>query len=87
MASTVELIRKVKSEIEELTGFPADSVSEFAKTEDGWEVMVNVLELKRIPPSTDMLAAYKITLSPGGNVTSYHRIRRYLRDQVMEEQP
>ena len=85
MPSTMQLIHKVKAQLHELTGFSADSVSEFSATEDGWEVIANMLELKRIPPSTDMLAAYRIILDRSGDVVSYARIRRYLRDQAMEE--
>lgn len=85
MATTIELIRNVKAQLQELTGFSADSVSDFTATEGGWEMTVNLLELKRIPASTDLLAAYRITLDKVGNVTGYHRSRRYLRDQVMEE--
>lgn len=85
MATTVELIRKVMSQVEELTGFDADSVSEFGRCEQGWTMTVNMLELKRIPASTDLLAEYEISLDGDGNVTGYHRARRYLRDQVMEE--
>lgn len=85
MPSTLELIRKVKDELHELTGFTADSVTEVNATEDGWEIIVNLLELKRIPASTDLLAAYRITLDRDGNVVGYARVRRYLRDQVMEE--
>ncbi|TCT02266.1 gas vesicle protein [Aquabacter spiritensis] len=87
MATTIELIRNVKMQLQELTGFNADSVSDFTATQDGWEMTVNLLELKRIPASTDMLAAYRIKLDKAGNVTGYHRSRRYLRDQVMEETP
>jgi Gas vesicle synthesis protein GvpO len=85
MATIVELIKNVKAQLQELTGFSADSVSDFTATEGGWEMTVNLLELKRIPASTDLLAAYRITLDKAGNVTGYHRARRYLRDQVMEE--
>lgn len=85
MPSTIQLIRNVKEQLHELTGFSADSVSEFTVTDDGWEVIVNLLELKRIPAATDLLAAYRITLDKSGDVVSYARIRRYLRDQVMEE--
>lgn len=87
MATTLELIHKVKKQVQELTGFPSDSVSEFNATETGWEMTVNVLELSRIPPSTDLLAAYQIILDSAGQVTAYHRIRRYLRSQAMEETP
>ncbi|MBS1165403.1 MAG: hypothetical protein H6R00_1428 [Proteobacteria bacterium] len=85
MVTIVELIRKVKSQMPELTGFTADSVSELAATDNGWEVTANLLELKRIPPTTDLLAAYRITLDKEGNVVGYYRTRRYLRDQTMEE--
>ncbi|BBK41304.1 hypothetical protein STVA_13240 [Allostella vacuolata] len=87
MATTIELIRNVKAQLQELTGFHADSVSDFTATEGGWEMTVNLLELKRIPASTDLLAAYRITLDLTGSVKGYHRTRRYLRDQVMEDAP
>lgn len=87
MVTTLDLIRKVKAQLQELTGFSADSVSELAATETGWEMTVNLLELKRIPASTDLLAAYRITLDKEGDVVGYFRSRRYLRDQVMEETP
>ncbi|MDQ0507103.1 hypothetical protein QOZ94_003919 [Xanthobacter agilis] len=87
MATTLDLIRNVKTQVQELTGFYADSVSDFNEIEGGWEMTVNLLELKRIPASTDLLAAYRIVLDKDGNVTGYHRSRRYLRDQVMDDAP
>ncbi|MBB5751381.1 hypothetical protein GGQ63_000424 [Prosthecomicrobium pneumaticum] len=83
--NTMELIRTIKAQLHELTGFAAESVSQLTPTETGWEVVANLVELKRIPASTDLLAAYRITLDKEGNVTSYSRVRRYLRDQLIEE--
>lgn len=83
--NTLELIRTIKAQLHELTGFTAESVSQLTPTETGWEVVANLVELKRIPASTDLLAAYRITLDKEGNVTGYSRVRRYLRDQLIEE--
>jgi uncharacterized protein YuzE len=48
-------------------------------SEDGWVVGIEVLEEKRVPSSSDMLALYEIEVDEAGNVFSYKRIRRYLR--------
>jgi hypothetical protein len=87
MVSTQDLVRGAKAQLGDLTGLPSDSVSGLAKADGGWELVVNMIELKRIPPSTDVLATYEVSLDGEGNVTAYHRSRRYLRDQVLEDAP
>jgi hypothetical protein len=71
--------------IEELMTLKRDSVSSVARSEDGWLVTVNVVELARIPHSTDVIAAYSVTLDPEGNLQSYKRGMRYMRQQLGEE--
>jgi hypothetical protein len=44
-----------------------------------------MIELKRLPDATDVLATYEVVLDEEGNLLSYQRIRRYLRGQVTEE--
>lgn len=80
----VDLIDGARSQLKALTGYPVDSVSEFGKTDDGWKLTVAVVELRRIPPSTDVLAEYVVGLDPDGDIVDYHRGRRYYRDQVGE---
>lgn len=71
-------------EIEGLVGCPAEGVSGIRKTEDGWVVLVDVLELERMPSTTDVLGLYEVTMDGDGDVSGYRRVKRYLRSQVEE---
>lgn len=73
-----------KAELEAITGLSADHVSAVENRPDGWHVIVDLVELRRIPAATDVLAAYEAVLGPTGVLLGYHRIRRYFRDQMME---
>jgi hypothetical protein len=66
-------------QIIELTGKAPEGVSGVAPTDDGWLVTVEVVEDRRIPSSTDLLATYQIELDPDGELVSYGRTRRYAR--------
>ena len=65
----------------ELTGRAPDSVTGARSLEngDGWSVLVDVVELDRIPASTSVLATYRVDLDSDGELTSYERLRRYTR--------
>ncbi len=52
------------------------------KTESGWLVVATMIELSRIPASTDLLASYEVELDSDGNLEGYRRASRYLRDQI-----
>jgi len=69
-------------EIEALVGCPAEGVSGIRKENDGWVVLVDVLEMERMPATTDVLALYEVTLDGDGEVSGYRRVKRYLRSQV-----
>jgi hypothetical protein len=66
-------------QIAELTGKETESVTGVQPTEDGWLVTVEVVEDRRIPSSTDVLATYEVDMDPGGDLISYRRDRRYSR--------
>jgi hypothetical protein len=78
----VELIARAKDQLRVLTGYRVDSVSGFTRSEGGWHLSVTMVELPRIPPVTDVLAGYEVDLDAAGDIVSYHRGRRYFRDQV-----
>lgn len=69
-----------------VSGLEADHVSAVACEPDGWHVTVDLIELKRIPASNDVIAAYEALFAPDGSLLSYRRRRRYYRAQMMEEQ-
>jgi hypothetical protein len=63
----------------ELTGREAEGITGVERTDDGWKVQVEVVEVRRIPNTTDMLALYEIETDDDGDVQGYRRLRRYVR--------
>ncbi|WP_084497014.1 gas vesicle protein GvpO [Nocardia amamiensis] len=63
----------------ELTSKQPEGVTSLEPTDDGWRVEVEVLEDRRIPSSSDMLALYEVETDLDGNLLAYRRTRRYVR--------
>jgi len=81
-----EAARVAGSMVEGLTGRRPESVSGLARDEDGgWRVAIDVVELSRVPPSTDLLATYEVVVDAGGELVDLTRIRRFVRGQADEE--
>lgn len=74
-------VRAAMQQFAELTGRTPDSVTGARALEDGkgWSVLVDVVELERIPDSTSVLATYRVDLDNEGTITGYERLRRYTR--------
>jgi hypothetical protein len=66
-------------QIAELTGKQTEGVTGVEPAEDGWIVGIEVIEDRRIPSSTDLLATYEAELDIDGDLLSYRRMRRYTR--------
>ncbi|WP_107451234.1 gas vesicle protein GvpO [Streptomyces sp. RTd22] len=58
---------------------PTEGVSAVHRTEDGWRVSVDVLEVARIPDTTSLLATYEVDIDERGELREYRRVRRYRR--------
>lgn len=80
-----EIAQLAKKQIARLTELEPGRVSGLSRDGDGWCVTVDVVELKRIPDSADVLGTYEALVDDEGNLISYKRIRRYCRGEVMEE--
>jgi Gas vesicle synthesis protein GvpO len=65
--------------VQDLTGKPASGVTSVERVDDGWLVGVEVVEDRRIPSSTDILAVYMTQIEVDGSVESFCRARRYQR--------
>src|ERR671935_1760115 len=77
-----EAVRQAREQLEALLGRRPESVSGMERTHDGWLVTVEVVEVSRIPESTDVLASYEIELDDDRNLRRYARVRRYHRSQA-----
>jgi hypothetical protein len=81
----MQIATKAREQISELTGLKADTVSAFGKTDAGYQVIVEMLELVRVPNSMDVLATYETQLDKQGNLVSYERTRRYHRNEMQDK--
>ncbi|MFC7494235.1 MULTISPECIES: gas vesicle protein [unclassified Nocardioides] len=69
----------------DLTGKEFEGIVGIAKDDDGWTIQVEVLEMRRIPTTTDVLAVYDVTVDQSGDLTGYRRVDRYVRGSAGEE--
>src|SRR5205085_489317 len=72
-------VQAAREQLRQLSGTEAETVSSFAHTRDGWRVTLEVVEVRRIPETTDVLASYAVELDDDGNLVAYERVRRYQR--------
>src|SRR5262245_9529698 len=75
-------IRKTREQLHEVTGYEAVSVSALMRTDEGWELAVDVVELRRVPDTASVLATYRVTTDDDGEVASYERLHRYNRGRT-----
>ena len=69
-------------QLAELTSREIEGVTALQRTDEGWVVELEVLELRRIPSTTDVLATYEVTMDTSGELEEYRRGQRYVRGQA-----
>jgi hypothetical protein len=52
------------------------------REQDGWSILVDVVELERIPATTSVMATYRVDVDSTGALSGYERLRRFSRGQV-----
>src|SRR2546429_173523 len=77
-----ETVQRARRQLSGLLERPVESVSAFERMHDGWLVTLEVVEVSRIPESTDVLASYEVELDDDRNLRRYARVRRYIRSQA-----
>jgi hypothetical protein len=78
--SPVKAARAAMSQLEMLTNRDAEGIIGIRKNDDGgWTVVVEVVENRRVPESSDLLAEYEVVLDSDGDLASYSRGSRYER--------
>jgi len=65
--------------LNELTAYDSQGIVSLEPSDDGWIVGIEVVEDRRIPSSTDLLALYEVEIDTQGDLLSYARKRRYAR--------
>jgi hypothetical protein len=81
-----ELAERAKTQLAEVTGLKPEGVTRTSKDKQGWHITLNMLEMPRIPPATDVLGDYEVLLDNDGNMLRFERKRTRLRGVPMEEE-
>jgi hypothetical protein len=71
--------RRAAELVATLSGRRPESVISIERTDGGWRVGVEVVEVARIPDSADILAVYDVRLDGDDGLISYRRLHRYAR--------
>ncbi len=74
-----EAARSACEGLKGLIRHPPEGVCAVRRTEHGWCVAVDVLEVPRVPDTTSLLATYEVELDGDGRLSEYRRVRRYRR--------
>jgi hypothetical protein len=85
-SSPAELAQAAARQLNGLTGHEVEAVTGLERTDDGWTVQVEVVELRRIPSTTDVLAIYDIQVDGHGDLQGYRRVDRYSRGDTRSDQ-
>ena len=80
--SALEAAEQAREHLAALLGRPVEAVSGVDRDHGNWIITAQVVELARIPNTTDVLGDYEAILDKKGEVLRYRRTRRYHRGQT-----
>jgi hypothetical protein len=79
------VVRAVRGALEQFAGLtqlePVGATG-VRREEHGWSVLVDVVELERVPSTTSVMATYRVDIDASGDLTGYERLRRFTRGSV-----
>ena len=84
MSEAKEIVAEAKRELEELLGAEVENVSGFHRSDGRWTVTLEVVKLRRVPETTDVLSSYEVEFDDDRNLVGISETGRYLRSQVQE---
>jgi hypothetical protein len=79
------ILARAREQITMLVGREPESASRVEHVDGGWRLAFEVVEVPRIPPTTDVMASYSVALDEDGNVLEYGRTQRYYRNRAEGE--
>ena len=75
-------LQQARQHLRGLTGLEPESVSGVTSDDGRWKVRFEVVELQRVPSTTDVIASYEVELDENGDLAGCHRVERYYRNQA-----
>ncbi|HEY8300579.1 MAG TPA: gas vesicle protein GvpO [Jatrophihabitans sp.] len=82
--SPLQIVERARKVLDDLGGMTVDRVIGVEAEDDEWRVVLEVVELRRIPNTSDVVARYEVRMSRAGKFRGYRQVARRLRSQVEE---
>jgi len=79
-----QVAMRAMDQLSQLTGYRPVAVVGSAREEQGWRVTVDLLELSRIPASSDVLGVYQALVDEEGNLLEFQRKMTHNRGDILE---
>lgn len=80
-----KVIARAREHVEQVLGEEPEGVSGIDRSNGNWCVNVEIVKLRRIPESTDILASYAVVVDGDGDLVSLQETRRYRRSQAEDD--
>jgi hypothetical protein len=80
--SAKEMTEAAVEALRDLTSLEPEAAVGLQWDGESWLVTLDVLELRRVPDTTDLLATYVVQLDDDGGLLGYERTRRFQRSQA-----
>lgn len=77
-----KVLARIRRDLQEVAGLEVESTAGLRRDDGGWSARVEVVEVSRVPPSTDILATYEVAADGDGAVQSFDRVERYRRSEA-----
>jgi len=79
-----QVVLRAAGELQDLVGREPESIVGVERMDGEWKVQIEVVESRRIPDTTSILAVYEVVADDNGRMMSYHRSDRYMRGRFEE---
>lgn len=77
-----DVLVRIRQDLREVAGLQVERTSGLSRDDEGWRATVEVVEVSRVPPSTDILGSYEVVADGDGAVLSFDRVERYRRSEA-----
>lgn len=81
-----DVAERAKQQLAQVTGFQPVAVVASYRDAKGWHVSVDMLEMARLPDSTDLLGTYEADLDEEGNMIKFEKKRARLRGEPYQQE-
>ncbi len=80
-----DVLALAKKQLAEVTGLKVEAATGAFKDDQGWHVRLDMLEMTRVPSSTDILGDYEVLLTEDGLMLSFQLKGTRLRSESVAE--